>query len=323
MNPAPTSKPLAPILIAGPTASGKSALALTLARALDGVVINADSMQVYADLRILTARPSVEEEALAPHRLYGSVDGAVNYSVGRWLADAAQVLAGTRAAGQVPIFIGGTGLYFKALIEGLSSIPPVPDAVRERLRAEFAAYETPVLHAHLSARDPQAAAQIQPNDRQRIMRALEVLEATGRSIAAFRDAREPGPLTGTPVARLFLAPEREVLRERIDKRFDAMMEAGAFEEVARLAARNLDPALPVMRAHGVPGLIAHLHGEVSLADAIARGKADTRAYAKRQFTWFRNVLPGWHWHAPEAVMAMAQDDPHALVMATTAPYGGN
>lgn len=313
MKSAPANKPVTPVLIAGPTASGKSALALTLARALDGVVINTDSMQVYADLRILTARPSSEEEAAAPHRLYGSVDAVVNYSVGRWLADASGILAATRAEGRVPIFVGGTGLYFKALIAGLSAIPPVPEAVRSSLRAEFADTSAPDLHAVLAERDEEAAAGLQPNDRQRIMRALEVLEATGRSIVTFRDAREPGPLTGAPVARLFLAPERDALRARIDARFDAMMEAGALDEVARLAARDLDPALPVMRAHGVPGLIAHLRGEISLADSIARGKADTRAYAKRQFTWFRNVLPGWSWHDPDAAMVRAQADPYGFI----------
>ncbi len=315
MKPASTDNTVAPILIAGPTASGKSALALTLARALDGVVINADSMQVYADLRVLTARPSPEEEAGAPHRLYGSVDGAVNYSVGRWLADATRVLDETRAAGRVPIFVGGTGLYFKGLIEGLSAIPPVPDAVRARLRAQFAEIATPDLHEVLASRDPQAAVNLGINDRQRIMRALEVFEATGRSIRAFRDARAPGPLTGETVSRIFLAPDREALRARIDARFDVMMEAGALDEVARLAARNLDPALPVMRAHGVPGLIAHLRGEASLGDAIARGKADTRAYAKRQFTWFRNVLPGWSWLDPEAAMAQASADPRGFATA--------
>lgn len=313
---------VAPVLIAGPTASGKSALALTLAGALDGVVINADSMQVYADLRVLTARPAPEEEAIAPHRLYGSVDATVNYSVGRWLADADAVLAETRVAGRVPIFVGGTGLYFKALIEGLSAIPPVPDEVRARLRAEFTQMQTPELHAVLASRDPQAAAGIQPNDRQRIMRALEVLEATGRSIRAFRDARTPGPLTGEVVSRIFLAPDREALRARIDARFDAMMQAGALDEVARLAARDLDPALPVMRAHGVPGLIGHLRGEASLTDAIARGKADTRAYSKRQFTWFRNVLPGWSWLDPDAATALARADAHHFVAAAQAAGSG-
>jgi tRNA dimethylallyltransferase len=316
-------QPVAPILIAGPTASGKSALALTFAGALDGVVINADSMQVYADLRVLTARPAPEEEAAAPHQLYGTVDGAVNYSVGRWLADADALLTETRAAGRVPIFVGGTGLYFKALIEGLSAIPPVPDEVRARLRAEFTQTQTPDLHAVLASRDPQAAAGIQPTDRQRIMRALEVFEATGRSIRAFRDARTPGPLTGEAVSRIFLAPDREALRERIDARFDAMMEAGALDEVARLAARDLDPALPVMRAHGVPGLIAHLRGEASLADAIARGKADTRAYSKRQFTWFRNVLPGWSWLDPDAAMAKARVDAPGFAAINRMPASGH
>jgi tRNA dimethylallyltransferase len=306
-----------PILIAGPTASGKSALAIRLAEALGGAVINADSMQVYADLRIITARPSPRDEARVPHHLFGHVDGAENYSVGRWSDDARAVMAICQKEGLRPIFAGGTGLYFKALLEGLSAIPPVPEALRARLRADHGETPAPELHMLLAERDPQMAARLRESDRQRIMRALEVLEATGRSLLSFHEAREPGPLAGQAVSRLFLAPERDALRARIDARFDAMIAEGALAEVAGLADRGLDPALPVMRAHGVPGLIAHLRGEIALADAIARAKADTRAYSKRQFTWFRNVLPGWHWLAPDAALAAAGRDPQTLLAHAT------
>lgn len=302
-----------PILIAGPTASGKSALAIRLAEALGGVVINADSMQVYADLHIITARPMPAEEARVPHRLFGHVDGAENYSVGRWLADARAALDRCKQEGLRPIFAGGTGLYFKALLEGLSTIPPVPDSVRSALRARHAHTPTPELHALLAERDAALAVRLGENDRQRIMRALEILEATGRSLMSFHEDREPGPLAGERVTRLFLAPERDLLRARIDARFDMMIAGGALEEVARLAARELDPALPVMRAHGVPALIAHLRGTLSLDEAVLRGKADTRAYAKRQFTWFRNVLPDWRWIDPQDAAAMLEQNPRNLL----------
>ena len=288
------------ILIAGPTASGKSALALELARKVDGVVVNADSMQVYADLRVLTARPTPEDEAAAPHRLYGHVDGAVNYSVGRYLADAGALLATERRA---PIFVGGTGLYFRALLDGLSDIPPVPEAVREEVRARAEGRTTADLHAELAARDPATAAGLDPQNRQRVLRALEVLDATGEPLASFQGRRRPGPLAGRPAIRLFLAPDRDALRRGIDHRFRAMVAAGALGEARRLAERRLDPTLPVMRAHGVPALIAHGRGEIGLEEAIAIGQADTRRYAKRQFTWFRHQMPGWTWVAPENAMA--------------------
>ncbi len=287
------------ILIAGPTASGKSALALRLARERDGVVINADSMQVYADLRIITARPGDEDEARAPHRLYGHVDGAVNYSVGRYLPDASRAIDEARAQGRLPILVGGTGLYFKALTEGLSEIPAVPQAVRDAIRAESDERSSEALHVLLAERDPAGAQALRPSDRLRIMRALEVHAATGRPLRSFHEERRPGPLAGASLVKVFLAPDREALRARIDARFREMMGEGALEEVARLAERGLDPYLPVMRAHGVPGLIAHIRGEVTLEEAIARAQGDTRAYAKRQFTWFRNSMPGWTWASPE------------------------
>ncbi|MCZ8313630.1 tRNA (adenosine(37)-N6)-dimethylallyltransferase MiaA [Phreatobacter sp.] len=295
------------VLIAGPTASGKSALALDLARRFGGVVINADSMQVYRDLSIITARPSPEEMALAPHRLYGTVDAAENFSVGRWVAAATAEIASAEAAGALPILVGGTGLYFKALREGLSAIPAVATEVRERVRAEAEGVSPADLHARLAAIDPRTAAKLRPSDPQRIIRALEVMAATGRPLAAWQeDGREAGFLAGMEVAAVFLSVERSALRQRIDARFLAMMEHGALDEVKRLAARGLDPALPAMRAHGVPGLIAHLKGEASLDEAIARGQKDTRAYAKRQETWFRHQMPDFAaMEPPEAAKALA------------------
>ncbi len=286
------------VLIAGPTASGKSALGIKLAQALDGVVINADSMQVYRDLRVLTARPTPDEEAAAPHRLYGHVDAAVNFSVGRYVADAAAILMG-EGRKKLPILVGGTGLYFKALTEGLSDMPPVPDEVRETVRQQSDGLETPELHRLLTERDPETARTLRPSDRLRVQRALEVFAATGRPLVSFHGARQPGPLSDVPLVKLFLAPDRDVLRRRIDGRFLAMMEQGALEEVRALGERRLDPMLPAMRAHGVPGLLAHLRGEISLDEAIARGQGDTRRYAKRQFTWFRHQLPDWRWVEPE------------------------
>jgi tRNA dimethylallyltransferase len=294
------------VLIAGPTASGKSALGIKLAQGLDGVVINADSMQVYRDLRVITARPTPDEEAQAPHRLYGQVDAAVNFSVGRYVADAVQVLQGLQGR-KLPIFVGGTGLYFKALTEGLSDMPPVPDEVREQVRRDSEGLETPELHSLLSERDPETARTLRTSDRLRVQRALEIFAATGRPLVSFHGARQPGPFADIPVIKLFLAPDRDDLRRRIDGRFLAMMDQGALNEVRTLGERNLDPMLPAMRAHGVPGLLAYLRGEVSLDEAIAKGQGDTRRYAKRQFTWFRHQLPDWQWVEPErgfeAVMA--------------------
>lgn len=293
------------MLIAGPTASGKSALAIEIARRTGGVVVNADSMQVYADLRILTARPSEADEAMVPHRLYGHVDGAVNYSAMRYAADVAALVGVLRDEGRLPILVGGTGLYFKAVTEGFSAMPPVPEAVRVAFRARAEGVETAALHAELARVDPEMAERLKPSDRMRTMRALEVFEATGRSLASFQGEREPGPLGEEGLLRLFIHPERERVREQIDSRFEAMIEAGALDEVARLKERRLDPLLPIMRAHGVPGLIAHLDGEIPLAEAIQRGQADTRAYAKRQVTWFRHQMTGWRAVAPDEALAVA------------------
>lgn len=240
-----------------------------------------------------------------PHRLYGHVDGAVNYSAMRYTEDLARLLGELRAKGSLPILVGGTGLYFKAATEGFSAMPPVPESVRAEFRSHAEGLGTAALHAELAACDPAMAERLKPGDRMRIMRALEIFRATGRSLASFQGEREPGPLGEEGQLRLFIHPERETVRRQIDQRFEAMIAAGALDEVARLKARRLDPLLPIMRAHGVPGLIAHLDGEISLAEAIRRGQADTRAYAKRQVTWFRHQMVGWRAVAPAEALAAA------------------
>src|SRR3982075_800268 len=287
------------VLIAGPTASGKSALALQLAQMRDAVIINADSMQVYRDLRIITARPTPKEEAAVPHRLYGHVDAAVNFSAGGWVADAAVALAEVRAQNRLPIFVGGSGLYFKALTRGLSAVPPIPVDIREGVRARLERDGVEALHAELARRDPASAERLKPRDRTRIARALEVVEATGRSLTDWHRDGLPPLLPPASFAPVFLAPDRDELYARIDARFDAMLKAGALDEVAALASRKLDLLLPAMKAHGVPALIRHLKGEITLAEAATIGRADTRHYAKRQFTWFRHQLPEFEWVKPE------------------------
>jgi len=290
-----------PVLIAGPTASGKSALALALAERIGGIVVNADSMQVYRDLRMITARPTPAEEARVPHRLYGHVDAAVNYSVGQYVADAAGALDEARRSGKPAIFVGGTGLYFKALTAGLAAVPPIPADIRAAVRARLEQGGAAALHAELQRRDPRAAARLNVNDRTRIARALEVFAATGRSILDWQSEGMPALLDpATP--RVFIAPDRATLYARIDTRFDAMLAAGALDEVRKLAARKLDPLLPAMKAHGVPWLIRHLAGEITLDEAARRAKLDTRHYAKRQFTWFRHQLGDWPRVPPEAAL---------------------
>jgi tRNA dimethylallyltransferase len=292
------------VLIAGPTASGKSALALVLAEKLGGVVINADSMQVYRDLRIITARPTPNEEARAPHRLYGHVDAAENYSVGRWNVDAVSALAEARHGGRVAILVGGTGLYFEALTKGLAAIPPIAAEVRAPLRARLKSEGAAALHAELARLDPVMAQRLMPGDGSRIARALEVVMATGRSLADWhRDGTRP-PVDESRAIRVFLAPDRAELQRRIEARFAAMLAAGALDEVRALAGRGLDPALPAMKAHGVPWLIRHLKGGITLAEAAQGGVMDTWRYTKRQATWFRNRMPTWSWAKPEAAEAL-------------------
>jgi tRNA dimethylallyltransferase len=280
------------LLIMGPTASGKSALALALAERAGGEIVNADSMQVYADFRILTARPAAEEEARAPHHLYGYVDAAEAYSTGRWLTDALAALGAIRARGRLPILVGGTGLYFKALTQGLADIPaPDPD-LRQTLRARVEAEGAASLHAELARVDPQTAARLEANDAPRILRALEVWRSTGESIVAWRANTKPA-LAPHAWIGVKLMPERAALYAAIEARFDAMLAGGALDEARAVAARGLDPTLPAMKAHGAPALMAHLRGEITLAQAADIAKRDTRHYAKRQFTWMAHQMRDW------------------------------
>jgi tRNA dimethylallyltransferase len=269
------------LLIAGPTASGKSALALRLARERGGVIVNADAMQVYRELRILSARPPPEEEAAVPHRLYGHVSGRENYSVARWLVDARREIELAWGQGMLPVVTGGTGLYFRALERGLAGIPPIDADVREKWRA-FAGD----VHEALARLDPKAAARLEPNDRQRIIRALEVIEATGHPLSHWQAvARQGAALTEADVERIFIDVPRAELYARAEARFDAMIAARALEEVRPLL--DYDPALPVMKAIGVPELAAHLRGETTLDEAVTAAKTATRHYIKRQLTWWR------------------------------------
>jgi tRNA dimethylallyltransferase len=281
------------ILIAGPTASGKSALALKLARDRGGVVVNADSMQVYAELEILSARPTQAEMGGVVHRLYGHVAIAEGYSVGRFVREAEAMLAEVTAAGQMPIFVGGTGLYLKALLEGLSPIPAIPPAIREHWRAEADRLGASKLHRKLADMDPGTAARLSPTDPQRIVRALEVMDATGRPLWEWQ--QEPGTplIRAEDTERLVVLPERAVLHERSDRRFDEMMARGALDEARRIMDLDLDPALPGMRALGLRPLMAHLRGEMTLDAAVDEGKAETRRYIKRQATWISGNMKSW------------------------------
>jgi tRNA dimethylallyltransferase len=279
------------VVVAGPTASGKSALALDLAQALGGTVINADSMQVYRELRILTARPGPEEEALAPHRLYGVIAAAEACSAARWRELALQEIAASHGAGRLPILCGGTGLYLRALMAGLSPIPNVPAPIREATRRRIAELGNEAFHAELAARDPAMGARLHAGDTQRVLRAAEVLAATGRSLADWQSERGEGAeLRGLAFYTVALMPPRAPLRRRIEGRFAAMLAAGALEEVRSLASLRLRADLPAMKAHGVPELMGHLKGEISLEEASRRAVLVTGQYAKRQFTWLRHQI---------------------------------
>ncbi|WP_439616220.1 tRNA (adenosine(37)-N6)-dimethylallyltransferase MiaA [Shinella sp.] len=278
------------ILITGPTASGKSALAVRLAREHDGVVVNADSMQVYDTLNILTARPQPEDMGGIDHRLYGHVPAGAAYSTGDWQREATGLVAELRARSKLPVFVGGTGLYFRALTGGLADMPVIPDDIRERVRGRLDAEGAEALHRDLTERDPQTAARLKPGDGQRILRALEVLETTGRSISTFQAAAGPAVIDPERAEKIVVLPDRAVLATRINRRFATMLTSGAVEEVKALLALDLSPAMPVMKAIGVPQIAAMLAGEMSEAEVIERGAAATRQYAKRQMTWFRNQL---------------------------------
>lgn len=282
------------ILITGPTASGKSALALRLARERGGVVINADSMQVYDTLRVLTARPSEEEMEGVPHLLYGHVPVSSLYSTGEWLREISALLPDLRKQGRFPVIVGGTGLYFKALTGGLSDMPAIPDEIRDRLRARLIEEGAAVLHAELSRLDPAMAEGLQPGDGQRIVRALEVIEATGKSIRDFQKASGPVIIDPERAQKFVVLPERPVLHDRINRRFETMMESGAVEEVKALLALNLPPDATAMKAIGVAQIADMLAGRMNEAEVIEKSAAATRQYAKRQMTWFRNQMgPDW------------------------------
>jgi tRNA dimethylallyltransferase len=274
------------LIVAGSTASGKSALALALAERLGGTVINADSMQVYRELRILTARPTPAEEATVPHALYGVRPAREAGSAAWWRGEALAAMDAARAGGRVPLLCGGTGLYFSSLIDGLSPIPPVSDAVRQEARETLKAIGPAALHAMLAAVDPATAARLRPTDSQRVARAWEVWRGSGRGLAAWQADR------GAPAEWRFRAvlldPPREVLREAIEGRFAMMLAAGALAEVRALLDLELDAALPAMRAHGVPELAAHVRGDISIEEAARRARLVTGQYAKRQATWFRH-----------------------------------
>jgi tRNA dimethylallyltransferase len=287
----PQARVRAAILIHGPTASGKTALAIELARRLNGEIVNADAMQVYADLNVLTARPTPDELAQAPHHLFGHVDAARRYSVGRWLSEAREAVESVQSAGRTPIVVGGTGLYLQALVEGLAEVPPVPDAAREEARARVRR-EPELAWAEVARADPEAARRIQPADRQRVARALEVLLATGRPLSSFQVETAPALPAGTWTG-IALTPAREAAYARIDARTDAMMRSGALEEARALWARKLEREAPAMRAHGMPGFCDYFEGRISLAEAIERCKRDTRRYAKRQMTWIAHQFPLW------------------------------
>jgi len=290
------------VLIAGPTASGKSALALALAERIGArtahagaVVVNADSMQVYRELRILTARPSAAKEARAPHALYGHVPVTQAYSAGRYMRDAEAAINAAWQSSRIPIVVGGTGLYFKALLEGLAPIPPIPEDIREHWRAEAGRLGAARLHEILKTADPLAAARLLASDTQRIVRALEVAEATGRSIVAWQSEPGRGVLSDVPAVRVVVTPERQELYRRCDARFAAMLRDGALDEARSIGALGLDPALPATRALGLEPLQGHLMGQIDIEAATTAAQVQTRQYAKRQITWLKRNMISWQW----------------------------
>ena len=283
----PKNLPKTVVLIAGPTASGKSALAMEMARAENGVVINADSMQIYAELRLLTARPSAAEEAQAPHRLYGHVAAIENYSVGHWQKQAMAEVKAAHEDGQTPIIVGGTGLYFMSLLNGLAEVPEIAPEVRTHWRG----FEGD-LHTELAKRDPVSATKLNFADRQRLIRALEVFDSTGHSLRHWQsEAEAQSPLSGYKVQKFFKSVDREIVHARADARFDQMLEQGALDEVRALPP--LEPAAPLMKAIGVRELLSHINGEITLDEARRLAQIATRQYIKRQLTWWRGQMRDW------------------------------
>lgn len=285
------------ILIAGPTASGKSAFSLMLADALNGMVINADSMQVYKDLRVLTARPSIEEEAQAPHKLYGYLDAEQVCSAADWVKVAIVEIRKAQAEGKVPIVVGGTGMYFKFLVDGVANIPAVDADIRRAVRMECEDKGSECLHGQLQDCDPSSFERLHPSDSQRICRAIEVFRSTGKSLSQWQQNNEPGPLwqddQNGDVYKYVLSIDRESLYDRCNRRFDLMLEQGMMDEVKALKARNLDSTLPCMKSLGYPDLSRYLDSIETLEKAIENSKMQTRRFAKRQLTWFRNQFKHW------------------------------
>ncbi|MEM1147355.1 MAG: tRNA (adenosine(37)-N6)-dimethylallyltransferase MiaA [Pseudomonadota bacterium] len=281
------------ILIHGPTASGKSALSMALAKRLDGEVINADSMQVYRDLRVISARPAAADINGIPHHLFGHIAASERYSTGKWLDQVKPVIAKVQRRGRVPIIIGGTGLYHLALIEGLSKIPPVPEDVRADVNEIFKKGGVPGLREKLETVDRDTAERLGEGDRQRLSRALEVWYATGRSLSSFQGNKSSPVLGQGEWFGVALTPARPRLYSRIDRRFEGMLMEGAMEEARALAKQNLPDDLPAMKAHGIPWLLAYLRGDLSAQMAAENAKRDTRRYAKRQFTWIGRQFPFW------------------------------
>ncbi|MEQ1780920.1 MAG: tRNA (adenosine(37)-N6)-dimethylallyltransferase MiaA [Hyphomonadaceae bacterium] len=279
------------ILIHGPTASGKTKLAIALARRHGGEIINADAMQCYADLNVLTARPDAEELAAAPHHLFGTIDASTRHSAAAWARDAAAKIAELTAADRTPIVVGGTGLYLSALTDGLSDVPNIPDDVRDKARATVEA-DPAAAWAHLIAHDPHISDRIDSTDKQRMARALEVLLTTGKPLSSFHGHAAPLLPPGGWIG-VTLTPPRETLYERINARVDVMMRHGALEEARRLWERRLDSSVPAMRAHGMPGFSDYFEGRTSLESAVERCKRDTRRYAKRQMTWIAHQFTLW------------------------------
>ena len=285
------------LLIAGATASGKSSLALGLAKKLNVSIINADSMQIYRELQIITARPDAADEAVCPHHLFGHVSAVEDYSTGRWLDDVLAAIAQVEKAGRLPVIVGGTGLYFTALTEGIAAIPDIPDAVRRKVRQRFEDDGLAVCHAALEAVDPAAFQRILPSDKQRTLRALEVYEATGRALSDWHQDPVTPPLAANEkggLLKILLLPSRDWLYERCDRRFDEMLAAGALAEAEKITALGLAPDRPAMKAVGLPSLQAVIAGTQTPETARLQAQQQTRRYAKRQMTWFRNQMISWN-----------------------------
>lgn len=279
------------IIIGGPTGSGKSALALDLAERIGGAIVNADSMQQYRDLRIVTARPTLADHGRAPHYLYGHLPADKPGSVGQWLRQATRVIDEIKSQERVPIVVGGTGLYLKALLKGIAAVPDIPSEIRVTTTERFDALGVPGFHQELAKRDPEQAAMLEPGDRQRLIRAAEVLEATGKSLLYWRAQPHKRALLPEPIVGVALLPPRAALHRRIEQRLQTMIDAGALDELETLRSKTLSPDLPLMKAVAVPELLAHLDGKLDLTAAVERASAKTRQYAKRQMTWLRHQLP--------------------------------